>query len=81
MYFPECAVARSSRYVPRMTKIPHRHPEAVDFVLEGSEQTNKPRPPTCSQMALSASCYIFPTVKWEARAVSAAIDENQTPNV
>lgn len=64
-----------------MTKIPHRHPGAVDLGLEGSKRTNKHRPLTFLQMALSASCYIFPTVKWEARAVSAAIDENQTPNV
>jgi hypothetical protein len=67
-----------------MKESPHRHGGAVEFVLEDSRQASKLRP-SSYVLAYGIVCFMlhffFPTMKWEARAVSAAIDENQTPNV
>lgn len=57
-------------------------------MLEFSEGTGKVCPPVCMQMILSvfflsfsSFFFFFFIQEWEERAGSAAIDENQTPNV
>lgn len=56
----------------------------MDFMLGDSEQASKLRP-SSYVLAYGIVCFMlhffFPTMKWEARAVSAAIDKNQTLNV